>query len=1717
MSLIDALKSSEHVRDQLVEFALQSHFLERPHLHDALRRLWSGPAAEGGLANELWIEGAFAPASQPDSLESLARTGVISRDLVTQLDSAGVFPRERAPYAHQLDSIKAAKEGYAAAVKPTVMVSAATGAGKTECFLLPLLDELYRNPPTEGEGVSAIILYPMNALVTDQVDRLMAWLKGQDRITAFHFTSETPEDAAKADANQVPAGRPWTFRSRQHARGLQDESGRSLEPRSTRCPQILVTNYSMLEYMLCRPQDGVFFGRNLKTIVLDEAHLYTGNLAAELSLLLRRAFVRAGRAPEDVLAFATSATIQDDDKELVRQFASKLFSKPDDTTRLIVGRKSAKPVFPAVRGLCVDLAAFAESPIDQNLRAIDERNGEDCLTELTPSTREWLAADLALLGLTLPATIAQVGPALHACLLGSVEFTKALELLHEKGRLSIGELTKGVWGDDDPRLRKATQKLLTYGAMARARLDSLPHLPNRIHYMLRPPDGISVSFFGGDISYADGLSFSFVSPYSEMKGHALTLARERQTGRALLVGLYESRNGERVLRELPGAFRRGHGSSDVQLGAYEASPRDIGQEPTEYFDPATGSLRRFLAPGLVPLYAVVVDDVSRLDYFWNAPGFYLSAATSYILHEMPPYAGDSRDWKPGQGRRLLVFSDNRKEAAKLGCELGARHEEWIVRKMITDAFVRDVGTAESIAGLDRMIADSATNDQLRKILAEQREVLLGKKSVNQIIAQVRQGNLHAQLFAREQAVAHRAANWNQRLFEDNKHNVADLLGQVLGNCLWQRPRWPTPSLESAGLLKVTYPAITQARIPSDIRIRFGSESLERFEPFWPDYLAGLLDQMRSRAIITLEGIPGAADDMVSGEVRPGKWICKDQRGPGGLSRLCATPQSTFYKFTHEVVSNLELKDANGGIFEPLVLLGAAFDALYGHDFPWLEKGSREIESRDSAPAFRIRLCALVFEPAVDIFRCEKTLQVVPRNIADTYPGAPTDTKLHPVSQPELDAHPRLRRFRDAARFSPVFQMGIWSEEHTAQLDPKENRRIQDLFKVGARNLLSSTTTLELGIDIGGLKGVLLGNVPPGKANYLQRAGRAGRRADGSSLVTTFCRGSTYEREVFLDFGDFLGRPLRKPTVLLGRDAIMRRHLFAFLINEFFRSRPNASTGAMNAYQRMGVFCGVPEIERAQSATRIFEPRASRAAIYPELDHWLATLDLPLYVPQLKLLGAGNGFYFSQIKADGGASLVADLRKSLNTAVTSWRQEYDQLLESWIGIRAELAPNSDNAAASVRRLNAIHAQARMLFSETTISSLSEAGVLPRYGFPIGLNSLKVVEPYSFRASNEPSEHRTKLERSSLQALREYVPGSCILAGGRYVKSNGLLLHWTGQAHANADDFGLGAQYNFGVVNGGLVRRIRTPGSDLHLPEGDVDVSGVLLIPRHGYTTSASEPPSYHGKVNTVGHVRLLLGGVSVVVPSVGLQGFGGISHLACTFDPEVEIFGLSSGEHGRGYAICHACGYAESERNSAGPGDPTIGLSHSFRFHTPLSSERTQRCLRPAQPTVLRNIHLGADQKTNACIFRLSQEYVGYGQNALNALAQALRLAACRLLELDVREVSILEAGATNDIVVFESAAGGAGHLQELCQGVNAARWIEEARKLLSCAAVIAPSERALMLRLLTADCPMQPSDGTPKLDCLSARRILRGEPFVATPPPSDVVIVPIPPRPRRRI
>ena len=205
------------------------------------------------------------------------------------------------------------------------MITAKQETGKTEAFLLPILSRLWTQPKaTHKKGMRCLILYPMNALVTDQVTRLYELLEQQQKLSLFHFTSETQETDRAAER----LGERW-----------QPCRRRSREAARASIPDIVITNYSMLEYMLCRPQDQGFFGSALEFFVLDEAHLYTGTLAAEITLLLRRVKDRCGVPSEQIThitdigdAWGRSIRTQD--------FAATVFSVPRSAVGVIAGTKS---------------------------------------------------------------------------------------------------------------------------------------------------------------------------------------------------------------------------------------------------------------------------------------------------------------------------------------------------------------------------------------------------------------------------------------------------------------------------------------------------------------------------------------------------------------------------------------------------------------------------------------------------------------------------------------------------------------------------------------------------------------------------------------------------------------------------------------------------------------------------------------------------------------------------------------------------------------------------------------------------------------------------------------------------------------------------------------------------------------------------------------------------------------------------------------------------------------------------------------------------------------------------------------------------------------------------------------------------------------------------------------------------------------------------------
>src|SRR5690606_1914675 len=186
-----------------------------------------------------------------------------------------------------------------------LVVSTGTGSGKTESFLLPIINSLIEESArgTLTPGVRALLLSPMNALANDQLKRMRGVLAGLPEITFGRYTGETPKDFRAAEAEFLQRN-PTEQR-------LPNELLSRDEMRSTP-PHLLLTNYAMLEYLLLRPADMELFdgqhGGNWRFIVMDEAHVYDGAQGSEVALLIRRLKQRVA-SDATLQCIATSASL----------------------------------------------------------------------------------------------------------------------------------------------------------------------------------------------------------------------------------------------------------------------------------------------------------------------------------------------------------------------------------------------------------------------------------------------------------------------------------------------------------------------------------------------------------------------------------------------------------------------------------------------------------------------------------------------------------------------------------------------------------------------------------------------------------------------------------------------------------------------------------------------------------------------------------------------------------------------------------------------------------------------------------------------------------------------------------------------------------------------------------------------------------------------------------------------------------------------------------------------------------------------------------------------------------------------------------------------------------------------------------------------------------------------------------------------------------------
>ncbi len=339
---INPIKTTENIRDEYSKYLKSMFFFKDKELKNIAENTID--ANRQDLVKGPYLE-STAMYKTGSTLDELIEEGVLSKDFRRLVHSIGRYPL----YAHQEKAIRKA-----IAEEKNMIVATGTGSGKTECFLIPILDYLVRQNELGklSPGVRVLILYPMNALANDQLKRLRKVLKDYPEITFGRYTGETKESKNDALTNFKEMNPKEEV--------LQNELLSRTEMKKTP-PHILLTNYAMLEYLLLRPEDNVFFdgvySDAWKYVVLDEAHVYTGALGSEISYLLARLKDRVVDGERGRLKFiATSATLgdgKDANKEIV-DYANYLFDEeffPDafiTSERKVEDRKIEGLVYPNI-------------------------------------------------------------------------------------------------------------------------------------------------------------------------------------------------------------------------------------------------------------------------------------------------------------------------------------------------------------------------------------------------------------------------------------------------------------------------------------------------------------------------------------------------------------------------------------------------------------------------------------------------------------------------------------------------------------------------------------------------------------------------------------------------------------------------------------------------------------------------------------------------------------------------------------------------------------------------------------------------------------------------------------------------------------------------------------------------------------------------------------------------------------------------------------------------------------------------------------------------------------------------------------------------------------------------------------------------------------------------------------------------------------------------
>ena len=1256
MKKLNPIERSQYIDHMYKEYLKSSFEFGKSHL----QKLFVEQLEKEKLFKGPYVDLSF-PFQRGKNLESLIEEGVVCKSF-KRLNAINFT---RPLYSHQEESIRTIGNGHSA------IITTGTGSGKTESFLYPILNDLLFDVEKGNKevGVRAIFLYPMNALVNDQIDRVRKILMHCPEITFGFFTGDTPEKATANTRKKL---------CEENDMIIPDNELVSREEIRENPPHLLFTNYSMLEYLLIRPNDYSIFEeqrlKNWKYVILDEAHTYNGSLGIELSLLLRRLTGLAPKRPKFIL---TSATLgqQGKSEEDIIKFAKSLTSADYEIGDIIFSKRISLQENALYRVEGVDYQALKD-----NMESLDE--------------------------------VRKIAGKYYNCNASSVREALFELLSRDENVHDLSEMLK----DESKDFNNLYNEFFEY--MSKEELIALIDIINaaekdgiglfdlKYHSFVRPLSGAYITY-----GKESKLSLTKTNEINGMK--AFEVGNCRYCNSLYIIGKIQRKEDDQMdylLQNKEIDIYENYGNDqyvkiDYFLLENAINEEEVDKEILEEYS-VCAKCGEIHVAGNLNAKKCKCGDVHQFTVYRVKQGKTIEEDSIYNNIAQCPCCGH-------KGKSGVV------KALNMGKDEGTA----LIAQMLYEAI--DEGDQETKQ------CNKISLKPMSKVLDAPKE-----KKVKQYLAfsDSRQQASFAAVFfdANHVRMLRKRLIWEMIVQNGYRDMSVDELASYLTELIKTKDLFHN----HMGSHKNAWAAILVDLLRVDGAYDGEGLGLYYFDLDIHEILNELADEEieeefakynckmnKNELNILMQVVLGVfkitpAINYVKSTLTP-----EEKRDVLGYRAFDNYVMFNCPKTTHGIRSFLPVKsDENRVVRYVKTVFGCTSEeakTVLELVFSLLVQNSIDVSSEkilfkhQKKDAYQITASRYVIKnyKTSKFFQCSKCGRLTPYNLR----GKCTRDKCTGIlSEVNPDEALATNFYRNQYKEKKIESIVI--QEHTAQLERKQAKEYQKDFKNKKINILSCSTTFEMGIDIGGLETVFMRNVPPTPANYVQRAGRAGRRKDSAAYILTYCGIGSHDYTYFSEPEKMISGVINPPCFNVLNKKIIVRHLMATSLGFFFRLYPEM----FKSLENLVVNGGTEKFKQYMLS-------------HPE--------DLNKYINK-KIIPEGQYDEYKNFKwidEMGGedekmAHFVESILEMLN--------EYEHAKEQ--AVKDDRGSDSDYYKKQIEKLK----------KQDVLQSLSRYCVIPKYGFPVDVVDLQIYE-------HGVPINKYAMSRDLKIAISEYAPDSEVI--------------------------------------------------------------------------------------------------------------------------------------------------------------------------------------------------------------------------------------------------------------------------------------------------------------------------------------------------------------------